>query len=85
MAPKDFLEKLRPNKTVLIRTRPRQELPAELLYVEWLVNEGKRKLLDHGGDEHVIADKLLQSNYKIATGAAAKKLIKEHWPKPAPQ
>ena len=79
MAILDFFGKLRPYKTVLKRTRPRNELPAQLLYVDWLSGEGKRKLLDLEGTEHCITDKVLQSNYKMATGAAAKKLIKEHW------
>ena len=79
MAIQDFFGKLRPYKSVLKRTRPRHELPTTLLYVDWLSGEGKRKLFDSEGNEHVITDKLLQSNYKLSTGAAAKKLIKEHW------
>ena len=79
MALLGFFEKLRPYKTVLRRTRPRHELPADLLYIEWLAGEGKRKLMDIAGKEHVIADKLLESNYKLSTGSTAKKLIKEHW------
>jgi len=79
MAIKDFFGKLRPYKTVLKRTRPRHELPTQLLYVDWLSGEGKRKLLDLEGNEHVITDKVLQSNYKMTTGASAKKLIQEHW------
>ncbi len=84
MSVQNFLEKLRPYKTVLKRTSSRKEFANELLYVEWLSGEGKRKLLDHGGNEHVLTDKSLESNYKMATGGAAKKLIKEHWPKANP-
>ena len=84
MSVQSFLEKLRPFKTVLKRTSSRQEFRTELLYVEWLTGEGKRKLLDYGGGEHVLTDKELESNYKMATGGAAKKLIKEHWPKANP-
>ena len=79
MALKDFFGKLRPYKSVLKRTRPRHELPTQLLYVDWLAGEGKRKLVDMQGAEHVLTDKVLQSNYKLSTGAAAKALIKEHW------
>jgi len=79
MAIQDFLGKLRPYKSVLQRTRPRHELPTQLLYVDWISGEGKRKLLDLEGNEHVITDKLLQSNYKLTTGASAKKLIKDNW------
>ena len=68
-----FLDKLRPYKTVLKRTSSKQELPFELLYVAWLA-----------GAEHTIADKALLSHYKVATGGAAKKLIKEHWPNANP-
>ena len=84
MALQNFLEKLRPYKTVLKRTSSRREFAAELLYVEWLAGEGKRKLLDHDGNEHVITDKSLESNYKMATGGAAKKLIETYWPKANP-
>tara|TARA_Y100001934_G_C12364257_1_gene782530 strand:+ start:1752 stop:2024 length:273 start_codon:yes stop_codon:yes gene_type:complete len=79
MALQDFLGKLRPYKSVLKRTRPKNELPTELLYIDWLSGESKRKLLDVAGNEHVLTDKILQSNYKLSTGAAAKALIKEHW------
>jgi len=79
-----FLDKLRPYKTVLKRTSSKQELPFELLYVDWLAGEGKRKLVDRAGAEHTIADKALLSHYKVATGGAAKKLIKEHWPNANP-
>ena len=84
MSVQSFLEKLRPFKTVLKRTSSRQDYRTELLYIEWLSGEGKRKLLDPAGSEHVLTDKELQSHYKMATGAAAKKLIKEHWPKANP-
>lgn len=79
MSVQTFLERLRPYKTVVQRTRPRPELPAQLLYTAWVVGEGKRKLLDLEGEEHLLPEKVLESNYKIATGSLAKKLIKEHW------
>ena len=80
MAIQGFLDKLRPYKTVLKRTSNKQDFAFELLYVEWLAGESKRKLLDRSGGEHTLADKDLLSHYKVATGSAAKKLIKEHWP-----
>jgi hypothetical protein len=79
MAILSFLEKLRPYKSVVRRTRAKADLPEELLYADWLGGEGSRKMIDLQGNEHVITDKVLQSNYKLATGAYAKKLIKEHW------
>ena len=79
MAVLNFLEKLRPYKSVVRRTRPQKDLPEELLYADWLGGEGKRKLIDLQGNEHVLTDKVLQSNSKMATGSYAKKLIKEHW------
>ena len=85
MALQGFFEKLRPYKTVLQRTRPRHELPVAALYVRTLVGEGKHQVLDAGSAEHLITDKLLESNYKMATGATAKKLIKEHWANAKPQ
>ena len=82
MAVSDFFSKLRIQKSVLKRTRKRDDLPREALYIEWLAGEGKRKVLDTRGKEHLITDKVLQSNFKLATGADAKKLIATHW---APQ
>ena len=43
MAVLNFLEKLRPYKSVVRRTRPKAELPEELLYADWLGGEGKRE------------------------------------------
>ncbi|MBT6179191.1 MAG: hypothetical protein HOI23_18245 [Deltaproteobacteria bacterium] len=79
MAVLNFLEKLRPYKSVVRRTRAKAELPEELLFADWLGGEGARKMIDVQGNEHILTDKVLQSNYKMATGAYAKKLIKEHW------
>ena len=79
MAVADFFSKLRIQKSVLKRTRKRDDLPREALYVEWLSGEGRRKVLDTRGKEHLITDKVLQSNYKLATGSDAKKLIATHW------
>ena len=85
MAIPDFFGKLRPYKSVLKRTKPLKELPAELLYVHGLTGEGKRKLLDIESKEHILSDKLLQSAYKMSSGAVAKTRIKEHWASAKPQ
>ena len=79
MANNDFFSKLRVRRSVLKRTGKFSELPEKVLYVEWLSNEGKRKVLDVEGKEHAITDRKMQSNYKMATRRAAKKMIAEHW------
>lgn len=76
----DFLSKARAQKSVLKRTRPSQELPSPVLYMEWLAGEARRKVLDTDGKEHVLSDLVVQSNYKLVTGAQAKELIAKHWP-----
>ena len=75
----DFFKKARSRRTVLKRTRPSPDLPPALLYLEWLSVEGKRKVLDPDGEEQVLSDKVIMSNYKIVTKAEAKKLIAAHW------
>lgn len=77
----DFLSKARANRSVLKRTSGSAQLPSPVLYVEWLSGEMKRKVLDKEGKEHMLADKVLMSSYKLVTGAQAKDLIAEHWPK----
>ena len=76
----DFLSKARANRSVLKRTRGPNDLPTPVLYVEWLSGEMRRKVLDTTGKEHLLTDKVLQSSYKLVTGAQAKDLIAEHWP-----
>jgi hypothetical protein len=80
-----MLEKLRPRRTVLIRTTNKADLPESALYVEWLGGEMCRKLLDVAHKEHILTDQILLSNYKIAGGPEAEKLIAEHWKKDQPK
>jgi hypothetical protein len=75
----DFFAKVRSRRTVLKRTRPSSELPPAILYLEWLNTEGKRKVLDPEGKEHVLTDKVIMSNYKIVNKGKAEELIKAHW------
>ena len=75
----DFLSKARAQRTVLKRTT-RQALPSPVLYMEWLTGESRRKVLDVDGKEHLLTDLVVQSNYKLVTGAQAKELIAKHWP-----
>ena len=76
----DFLSKARTRRTVLKRTRDRADLPSPVLYMEWLAGESKRRVLDTAGKEHLLTDNVVQSNYKLMTGAQAKELIEQHWP-----
>jgi hypothetical protein len=75
----DFLNKARVLRSVLKRTRGRTDLPSPVLYIEWLAGEMKRRVLDKDGNEHVLADAVVQSHYKPVTGAQAKEPIAEHW------
>lgn len=75
----DFFDRLRVRKSVLKRTTKRKELPEAVLYVEWLSGEARRRLLDAERKEHVLADDVVQSNYKLVNNAQAKKLIASHW------
>lgn len=79
----DFLNKARAMKTVLKKTRSRSDLPSPVLYMEWLSGEAKRRVIDTQGAEHMLADAVVQSNYKLVTGGQAKELIAEHWAKVA--
>ncbi|MBI5511066.1 MAG: hypothetical protein HY903_20075 [Deltaproteobacteria bacterium] len=81
----DMLGKLRPRRTVLIRTTKKADLPEAALYVEWLGGEMSRKVLDAEHKEHVVTDQILLSNYKIAGGPEAEKLIATHWKKDQPK
>ena len=74
-----FLDKLRARRTVLKRTRKGADLPAAVLYVEWLSGEGKRKVLDTDGGEHALPDKVLESHYKVCNKTDGQKLIDAHW------
>lgn len=78
----DF-DKLRAKKSVLQRTRPRNDLPKVALYLEWLGGTGQRKVLGPDQQERVLDDKVVQSNYKVATGKKAQALLEEHWPEVA--
>ncbi len=80
-----MLDKLRPRRTVLIRTTKKADLPEAALYIEWLGGEMSRKLLDAAHKEFVVSDQDLLSNFKIASGPEAEKLIGEHWKKDQPQ
>jgi hypothetical protein len=80
-----MLDKVRPRRTVLIRTTKKADLPETALYVEWLGGQMSRKLLDAEHKEHILSDDLLLSNYKIAGGPEAEKLIVEHWKKDQPK
>jgi hypothetical protein len=77
----DFFARLRVRRSVLKRTTKRKDLPEAVLYLEWLSGEAKRKVLDGAGQEHVFADDLLQSNFKLVNNAEAQKLIDAHWKK----
>ena len=76
---KAFFDRLRARRTVLKRTRKRPDLPEAALYIEWIGGENKRRLMAPDGTEHVFADKLVESYYKIAGKADGTKLIEAHW------
>jgi len=77
----DFFKNLRARRSVLKRTRTHKDLPPEVFYLEWLPGEGKRRFLDAEGQEHLLADKTVESNYKLLGKGPAKKLIDSHWAK----
>lgn len=52
-----------------------------VLYMEWLAGESKRRVLDVEGKEHRIPDRIIESSYKLMTGAQAQEAIEKHWPK----
>lgn len=75
----DFLTKARARRSVLKRTRGRSDLPSPVLYMEWLSGEMKRRVIDVEGHEHLLADAVVQSYYRLVTGGQAKDLIAAHW------
>jgi hypothetical protein len=79
----DILGKARAGRSVLKRTNAKQgaELPALVLYMEWLAGESKRRVLDIEGKEHRIPDRIIESSYRLVTGGQAQELIEKHWPK----
>jgi hypothetical protein len=77
----DFFSKMRSRRTVLVRTRKRPDLPETLLYVGGSGGDGKRTVLDPAGKEQRLAEAVLQSHYRLATGSDAEKLIADQWPK----
>jgi hypothetical protein len=79
-----FLDKMQTKRTVLKRTKSRAELPALVLYLETVAGQPKRRVLDTEGKEHEIEETVLQSTYKLVTGAQAKELHAQHWPKVTP-
>jgi hypothetical protein len=76
---KQFLDKLRTHRAVLQRTKSRNDLPKLVFYVGWLASTSQRRVLDQDGQEHVIADRVLQSHYKQVSGTKMKALIAKHW------
>ncbi len=81
MAMNDYFSKWRANRTVLVRTKAGADLPESLLYVGGDGGDGKRAVLGPDGKEQRIADPVLQSHYKLATGTKADELIASQWPK----
>jgi len=79
-----MLDKLRPRRTVLIRTTKKDDLPEAALYIEWMGGEMSRKLVDSHHKEHVVTDQVILSNFKIASGPEAEKLVAAHWKKDQP-
>jgi hypothetical protein len=79
-----LLDKMQTRKTVLKRTRTRPDLPSLVLYLETVSGQPKRRVLDAEGKEHLLDESVLQSQYKLVTGAQAKELIDKHWPKARP-
>lgn len=75
----DYLSKARAHRSVFKKTRGRSDLPSPVLYLAWLSGDSKRRVLDTEGHEHDLQDGVLQSNYKLMTGAQAKELIAAHW------
>ena len=76
---KQFLDKLRPHRAVLQRTKSRADLPKLVFYVGWLPATAQRRVLDENAKEHVIPDKVLQSHYKQVSRNKMKALIDKHW------
>lgn len=74
-----FFDRLRSRRSVLKRTRKRQDLPEVVLYLDWIGGESKRRVMASDGSEHIFADAVIESNYKSASKQEAKKLIEAHW------
>ncbi len=75
----DLLQKIRPRRSVLERSRPLPELPTCVFYLEWLAGEGKRRVIDTEGNEHLLKDGVVQSYYRLAKTSKAEALISKHW------
>jgi len=73
------LNKLRPRRSILKRTKARADLPRLALYMEWVGGTNQRRLLDEENNEHVIDDKVVLSYYRQVSGADGKKLLAAHW------
>ena len=76
----DPFPKVRAKRTVFKRTRSRPELPVLVLYIEQVAGEAKRRVKDIDGNEHLIADTVLQSHFRMVSKTQATALIAEHWP-----
>lgn len=76
----DFFRHFHARETVLKRTQERPGLPRLLLYVEWLAGQMSRRVIDATGKEHVLTDNVLQSSYRMLTGAQAEESLRDHWP-----
>ncbi len=76
-----FFDRLRSRRSVLKRTRKRDDLPEVVLYLEWIGGEAKRRVMAPDGSEHVFADAVIESNYKSASKQEAEKLIEAYWKK----
>ena len=74
-----FFRNIRPRKSVLKRTRPRADLPQYVLYLGELVGQNQRRVVGPTGEEKVLTDKIVESNYKLVSGPEAEALVQEHW------
>ena len=79
MANSFFFRNMRPKKSVLKRTRPKPELPPYVLYLGELVGQNQRRVIGTTGEEKVLPDKIVESNYKLVSGPEAEALLQEHW------
>jgi len=75
----DFMSKARPMRSVLQRTRARGELPALVLYVEWLSGERRGASSTRPARRTSWTDRVVQSHYRLVTGAQAREHIAKHW------
>jgi hypothetical protein len=74
-----FFRNIRAKKSVLRRTRPRPELPQYVLYLGELVGQNQRRVVGPAGEEKILSDKVVESNYKLVSGPEAEDLVKAHW------